>query len=300
MNNRCLLLLLLLVALMAVGVAGVAREGCAGPDCSGAAAGTGVADPTDCSQYYLCMGDGTNFVGPFPCPDGEVFDDTEKKCMDGGTCTPACVPQECHLACDGYPSSVADPKDCGKFQVCVAEDTTLSMTCPSDKPYFDGGNLTCGTDLSKCCDNLCVPYCFTAGTNIPDPLDCTSYYMCAADNSPPTDDIHMSCPVGQNFNILTGMCAKGAPCTILCDEGGVDTTLIATGITPTSGCMASLTCTELGYFPKCTTCQQEYFYCTAVGQPAASEKCSGTLVFNPDPGYPYCVLPSNCPYHPPI
>ncbi|XP_071544983.1 uncharacterized protein [Panulirus ornatus] len=304
MNNRCLLLLLLLAALMVAGVAGMQRDECQ-PDCSGKNPGDAVPDPKDCTRYYLCLDDGVYLEDPFSCPDGETFVLPEGQCKANGPCMTLCPPKECQMTCDGYPSKVADPRDCSRFYVCTDEDTVVPMSCPSDKPYFDGAALVCGTDLSACCSDPCNPFCFTAGTNVPDPLDCSRYYICSDDNVPVSEGSHMCCPVGQNFNILFGRCSEGAPCTILCDEGGVDTTPAVdtsstTSVTPTSGCLASLTCTELGYFPRCTTCQPEYFHCSAIGQPAVIEKCSGNLMFNPDPSYPYCVLPGNCPYHSPI
>ncbi|XP_071544991.1 uncharacterized protein [Panulirus ornatus] len=303
MNNRCLLFLLPLAALMALGVSGMLREGCDPADCSGKNPGDMVADPMNCTQFYFCLDDGVVLDKPYPCPDAGGFDPNAGVCTDNTTCAAPCQPS-CKMTCSGTPlEKIGDPKDCNKYYVCAGEDAVGPFPCPAEKPYFDG--TECGGDFSKCCEIICVPYCPADAGDVPDPLDCTRYYECTAAGLIADDAGHKSCPAGENFDIPTGKCTADAPCKTLCGgaEGTtepVDGSVSVTGITPTSGCLASLTCTELGYFPKCTTCQQEYFHCTAVGQPAATGKCSGTLVFNPDPDFPYCVLPSNCPYHPPI
>ncbi|XP_071544989.1 uncharacterized protein [Panulirus ornatus] len=309
MNNRCLLLLLLLVALMAVCVAGMQRDAC-DPDCTGMLPGMMVSDPTDCAKFYVCLADGLPSDESYSCLSGYFNPVTQDCSGTSPICPNLCTPKQCQMTCKTPPQYIADPKDCRKFYVCTGVSVLGPFDCPPENPLYGGTH--CGNDSTKCCSDLCYPYCFEANVNIPDPLNCTMYYGCRATGAV-EEGWHFPCPGGENFDIPSGECTSGASCTVLCGEADITTTPGVTGtatsddgnastpgVTPTSGCLASLTCTELGYFAQCPTCQHEYFRCTAIGQPAHLQQCTGNLVFNPDPAYPYCVLPTNCPYHPPI
>ncbi|XP_071545468.1 uncharacterized protein [Panulirus ornatus] len=271
------------------------RSGCQ-PDCAGKTPGDAVADPTDCRRFYICLDDGAPTDRPFSCPDDEKFDVVTSKCSSDGECATACPLLACHLSCNEVPDLIADPKDCNRFYVCTGESTEGPFQCPLEDPFFDGIVSVCGNDSSKCCTDLCFSYCLNAGVDIPDPLDCTSFYRCSA-VGPVGEDMHLACPRGENFDIPRGECASDAPCTVLCEDIMVPTSTL---VTPTPSCLDSLTCAALGYFPKCNICQPEYFYCMAIGQPALLQRCTEELVFNPHPDYPYCVLPPKCPYLPAI
>ncbi|XP_071544987.1 uncharacterized protein [Panulirus ornatus] len=294
MNNRCLLLLLPLAALMAVYVGGTHHEVCE-PDCTGRHPGDLVADPLDCTQYYVCLADGVPSAVHYHCPSGS-FDPGASDCTGPELCASVCTPKECPMTCRNPPEYIADPKDCRKFYVCTDAGVLGPYDCPSDKPFF--GDKDCGTDHSKCCSGLCYPYCFDGRVNIPDPLDCTKYYRCLAVGAV-EEDMHLTCPEGQSFDIPSGECAAGSPCTLLCDEAAMTTSRTSTTVvTPTSGCLTSLICTKPGYFAQCQDCRPDFFYCSAAGVPGSHGMCTGGLVFNPVPSYPYCISPASCPYYP--
>ncbi|XP_027234561.1 uncharacterized protein [Penaeus vannamei] len=68
--------------------------------------------------------------------------------------------------------------------------------------------------------------------------------------------------------------------------------------TSSTGCVSTFTCTAVGNFPACTTCDPKFFQCMTAGGAGILASCSGGLMFNTNSAYPYCVLPSNCPYNP--
>ncbi|XP_037798846.1 uncharacterized protein LOC119593892 [Penaeus monodon] len=70
------------------------------------------------------------------------------------------------------------------------------------------------------------------------------------------------------------------------------------GSTSSTGCLTTFTCTTAGNFPACSTCDPQYFQCTNAGIAGVLTSCNNGLVFNTNSAYPYCVLPSNCPYNP--
>ncbi|KAK3872862.1 hypothetical protein Pcinc_022117 [Petrolisthes cinctipes] len=115
---------------------------------------------------------------------------------------------------------------------------------------------------------------------VTNPRNCSEYYVCDGDENHSQQPLH--CPDGNVFSDETGECVAGPGTT-----------------TPTTGCVTSLICTSAGYFSKCPDiCQPQYFACSANGVEGIIHSCSGGLVFNTNPDYPYCILPENCPYNP--
>lgn len=161
-----------------------------------------------------------------------------------------------------------------------------------------------------------MPYCGLGDVQIIDPTDCRKYYVCLAEG-PPDPGLHFECDPGESFDIAAGRCLPGAECNILCGgweqttpgialttpSGGASTS--GGGSTTTSGgvssteppmnCVSSIICQETGLVAACDGCSPDYFSCQEVGQPGISEECAEGLVFNPNPSYPYCVLPTDCP-----
>ncbi|XP_063599181.1 protein psiA-like [Penaeus indicus] len=358
------------IVLLGVCVAGVMCVDKCSPDCTGKPAGSKVPDPKNCTQYYLCLNGEVPTDHPLWCDPGEIFDTTLNECQPGSGCTdqcPATVPN-CHFTCDGLYDLVSDPSSCSQYFVCLPHGLE-PFGCPAGAPYFNGES--CVDDKGACCSDPCTPFCEAATTQVPDPTDCTKYYICLEPGLA-SEEYHFTCDAGQNFNLVTGRCDSGASCVILCGgstvgptgssspistEPSTPSTLtskpstltpnpsnpstltpnpsnpstltptlstfssIPSTLTPspsttptltpspsvtstttetsTAGCVDSLLCTVIGAVAKCNICEQEFFYCDTVGQEAGVYTCTGDLLFNPDPAFPFCVLPTNCPYHPP-
>ncbi|KAK4328532.1 hypothetical protein Pmani_001021 [Petrolisthes manimaculis] len=138
---------------------------------------------------------------------------------------------------------------------------------------------------------------------------------------PANENTHVTCPAGQHFEVHASRCIDGTECNNVCQDGNINWpsstpkptatpgpgTPTPTGpgtptpTIPITDCINSLVCPGAGYFSMCIyTCQPQYFECSAYGATGTILTCGGDLVFNSDPDYPYCVLPSNCPYHPPL
>ncbi|XP_071544982.1 uncharacterized protein [Panulirus ornatus] len=294
MNNRCLLLLL--VALMATSTVRVLCQDSCEPDCFQKPAGELVEDPMNCTKFYISIGHDLCTDVSVPCEPGNIFDPGTKGCVAGTTCTPSCQPIACHLTCNGTLDTIADVKNCSLYYFCpVSGGMPIGpISCPADRPVFDGQN--CITDKSKCCEDFCVPFCHPGLIQVPDPKDCTKFYVCV-EEGPVDENLHFSCDSGQHFDVTEGHCVSGGTCEALCASDTPITTT-TTLVTPPSGCQNTFTCTTSGRFPQCATCQPGYFECTAPGQSGILHTCSGNLVFNLDPSYPYCVLPTNCPFSP--
>ncbi|ROT65561.1 peritrophin-44-like protein [Penaeus vannamei] len=247
------------------------------PDCTGKPAGFMVPDPMDCKQFYYCLNGEFPMDHPFPCGPGMIFDVILNKCQVGTDCTAQCptaVPN-CHFTCDATYDLVRDPSSCSQYFQCLPHGLEGPFACGSGTPYFNGEN--CVDDEGACCSDQCTAYCEAAMTQIADPKNCTNYYICLAPGLA-SEENHFP------------------PSATLTSSPSVTSTTMETS---TTVCIDSLVCTVPGAFSKCNTCDKEFFYCDTIGQEAGVYTCTGDLVFNPDPAYPFCVLPTNCPYHPP-
>ncbi|XP_063854008.1 uncharacterized protein LOC135096440 [Scylla paramamosain] len=280
---------LLLTAALLVASAGLVlgADSCT-VSCEGKNPGDQVADPYNCTQFYVCLIDGPSDI-PLPCEIGEHFEDG--KCFAGEECTPQCIPKDCNIICKNPMDFIADPLDCSQYYICDASNVPLGpLPCDSSKPYFNG--KSCTNDESQCCRQQCMAYCHSAGIQIIDPTDCHRYYICVKEG-PANPDYRQSCGSGQAFDIASGHCKQGAQCVVLCPDGaggGGDTS------TPSSSeCVSSMVCSSRGNFPKCPFCYREYFYCAGSGQTGAPQTCPDNKVF--EPSYHYCLEPNNCPLY---
>ena len=276
------------------------------PDCTGKNPYDKVEDPLDCYSYYVCTESGDPSQHSVLCPAGSHFDPNSSDC--GPTITPcenSCVQPPCHLSCSSATDVISDPFDCNVYHVCVAGVVTATYHCPSDKPYFDG--VHCVWDESKCCSELCIPYCQPGVIQAPDPKNCSNYYICLEPGHP--DEInHFTCEDNKVFDLSTASCTAGAQCRPICDSNSsghpiittTSSTITSTTPKPVPGnCMDSLTCLFQGYFPQCPTqCKPGYFYCVGAGVAGVLKQCPDGNVFNTNPSYPLCVSASNCPYYP--
>lgn len=267
-------------------------------DCAKAKPGDLVPDPKNCYNYYVCVstaGGVTSSDTSFACPDGQYFDTTSAKCADETTpCQSVCGGQ-CSLSCSEALDVLGFPGNCSKYYVCIFGGGRVLTECPVETPYFNGEN--CTTNSATCCD-FCSATCDQIGVQIPDPLDCRSYYVCVQ-TGPANPDYRGTCDHGQIFDSNLGECTAGTTCTPLCPS--TPTTTTSSPITTTTGssgdkCPNSFKCTQVGNFPRCNFCDKSYFHCSQSSGPGKIQNCPSSTVFNTNSEYPSCILPTNCPY----
>ncbi|MPC71412.1 hypothetical protein E2C01_065689 [Portunus trituberculatus] len=292
------------------------------PDCKGHSEGDFVEDPVDCTKFYVCVHEDEPSQHPIACePPTGVFDPVNGLCISGDTCVSSCGGETCHLRCRGNQDLVANPENCREYFQCDSNlDLQGPMTCPSERPYFDGWN--CVEDSWKCCTPECSPYCHTGDVQIIDPYDCTKYYICSGEG-PAHEANHHSCPHGETFQSSSSNCKAGAPCLTLCGNHPSFTTTTSsttficstfpdsTSTTPEStttsttttttdpDCVASINCPDKGNYRMCEYCNAGYFKCNAAGQVGVATVCDPGFLFNTDHNYPFCVEAAECPYTPP-
>lgn len=254
-----------------------------------------MQDPTDCHQYYYCIDATTPSDTPLSCPDDEIFNPSNTGpadvCMaDDGTCVLTCVP-DCTVFCVAPHNFVGDSEDCSVYYSCSIPDwQNHPFRCSGQTPFFDGGSETCVSVDNVCCGE-CYPYCFTAPSQIPDPTDCTRFYLCVTVGTIDSGgNSLLHCPDGEHFDNVAAVCSPTAPCYQPCTGGSS-----ITQCPDCQDCLEYMTCTKQGYFPTCTTCQSDFFHCSYVGQVAYPEKCLFGRVFDTNPDHPYCVDLSSCP-----
>ncbi|KAL3859206.1 hypothetical protein ACJMK2_009435 [Sinanodonta woodiana] len=124
-------------------------------------------DPTDCSVFYLCVGD---TAVKYTCPDGTVADVKGKTCVPEGSIQDTCTdvgsePSESYQVLKSTPScklgdSVSHSGSCAKFHVCIkAENGSLAMEereCPYPLLY-DVASAKCDNYQRVTCDNRPEP-----------------------------------------------------------------------------------------------------------------------------------------------
>lgn len=261
-----------------------------------------VADPNDCTQYYVCLGDGLVSDHSVPCDNGTYFNETEGGCIDGLECENLCGGGGgggvgCQLSCTfdtgvGELEFVSDV-NCSRYYVCFAGSVQGPFDCPAEHKYFDGEK--CGDSPAKCCNReACDPYCPSDGVVVPDPKDCHHFYYCAEEGTP--DDIfRFECPSGKIFNLQLGECSSDSKCETICNKNSSETVQPGktTTTTPSSStCTESLTCPDKGYYPVCPFCDPRFLTCGGAGEEATLHSCPGELLFHPTSHY--CILPENC------
>ncbi|XP_042880296.1 uncharacterized protein LOC122258422 [Penaeus japonicus] len=209
-----------LILVLSVAITSFASASCPPPDCNASPPPDSppyymLADPQNCHKFYYCYDDSSgNYEitdSPFWCQDhGAVFSQENQLCGNytcDVSCSGTCTPYECNPA-DAGQGKKPDPYDCSKYYSCPDDQ---AMQCEGDKPFFDGDQ--CQGDESKCCH--CKPYCHKGELfkNVPDPVDCTSYYFCVKEYDFPM--YQGTCDSG-NFNPFTAQCEENFPCVTLC------------------------------------------------------------------------------------
>ncbi|XP_071528098.1 uncharacterized protein [Panulirus ornatus] len=114
------------------------------------APGTLLANPLDCSQYKVCLEDGstidTGCSGNFP-----FFDYQTGFCSkDPSVCYDLCDPCEVYCATEG---KVPDPRDCRSYYYCDPP-VLAPFTCPENE-VFNPDHLFCEVSASGNCTNTC-------------------------------------------------------------------------------------------------------------------------------------------------
>lgn len=189
-------------------------------DCIGATGGEKVADPTNCNQYYYCIGPGQPSIVPVPCNDPLApYFDAGTSCDCSGTPAVCDSTPFCTYTCgtEDDINFVSDPDDCNLYHVCLPSGISGPLACTADEPYFDGTNEICVADEGVCCvagPPSCGVTCLAAGTQIPDPYDCTMFYLCFGEG--PANSIHASCPEGEVFDEEISDCSPTAECVEPC------------------------------------------------------------------------------------
>ncbi|XP_069179224.1 peritrophin-48-like [Procambarus clarkii] len=266
----------------------LAQRGC-DPSCDGLVPGTLVADRYDCTRYYICVNN--NEPVNALCPAGTSFNATAPICTGTLPCNNNCTLPPCSTECITEPDSFNDPKDCSTYYICIGGSPQGPFKCPANTPYYNSEKGVCGTTPSGCCRDPCAAFCTNGQLLTRDPYDCHKFYKCVT-AGPADETNHLTCTSGSNFDVVADTCLPGAVCDTLCDASQPITT------TATPECKDSMTCTSVGFFPKCTSCDQHYFECEYVNQIATVNTCEGDKVFNPDPAYPHCISPTACPFNP--
>ncbi|XP_058064606.1 LOW QUALITY PROTEIN: uncharacterized protein LOC131214247 [Anopheles bellator] len=165
-----------------------------------------VEDEDFCYRYYQCV---NGIPYPLICPNDQWFDLRRQVCdsTDNVECEPHGVlppPLPTDGICTGLTNSVQvlHPVFCNRFYICV-DQVGFPQSCAAGL-WFDESRQTCASPLEVECPNgltttpspiqgICdnVP----AGTYVPNPLDCSRYYVCV--NYYPYS---LACPGGTWFD----------------------------------------------------------------------------------------------------
>lgn len=282
------------------GGAAAAPDASCTPTCDNVDPGTRIPDPTNCQRYYICLQGGHVSDFTEECDDGEVFNEGEcenEENLECFVCAPPCkftCPQDASESMDTIEATlVADRNDCNIYYVCIPGNDPQELSCPDDKPFFNGE--VCSANENECCD-LCSSFCYERFTEIPDPTNCTNFYYCDKKGYPDETSLY-HCSVG-NFDELVGSCVENASCHEPCTP--TPPSEITT--TPTSGaavCDETFKCEKVGYFPKCLNrCDPHYYECMLndLGEYVEAQSCNNREVIHPD--RVLCVPPEYCPYPP--
>ncbi|XP_017059491.1 peritrophin-44 isoform X1 [Drosophila ficusphila] len=259
--------------------------------CANAKSPMYVADPTNCTQYAWCAGNGTLQYGN--CGEGGVYAANNQTCVWG----PAC-PQDdiCKFIKSG--SYIGDPDNCGSYISCNnGYGTAGSCTkqyynlatgmCQNANPCDGSSNndssgdssspFTVGEEVA----GVCASFWADAEEAVADKTDqtyryvsdnttCYGYFYCANSTA---SGIWNQCPAGTQFNVAKGQCVS--PAAFACKFnrcGNVNRqfmTVQYTGCRSYSICASGVqaTCQNDLYYDEinniCTQTRPSYAICTA-------------------------------------
>ncbi|KAK3871812.1 hypothetical protein Pcinc_023061 [Petrolisthes cinctipes] len=211
------------LVLQALGVTLVGGRACE-PDCTGMDPGMNVADPKNCTRYYLCLSNGVPSDVALSCPTGQKFDTLTNVCMNESNSSLSCAicPPYCQFKCppDNQAAYIAHPSDCNYYYMCGLGDPgddPMLIECPVEIPYYDGEHDHCQADPELCCGQ-CAAFCYDPFTEVADPYDCTKFYLCTESSYYPGADDHFPCSPGENFDTVSGQCSALASCFQPCES----------------------------------------------------------------------------------
>ncbi|ROT70535.1 putative chitinase 3 [Penaeus vannamei] len=104
------------------------------------------------------------------------------------------------------------PTDCSRYYVCLADGLAIEHDCEAGY-YFDYKTGMCSEDDSYCyqyCDP-CKPHCTHVYQRVPDPYNCTKFYLCTVGGS-----VSFKCPHQMVFNAESHLCEKSVNCISNC------------------------------------------------------------------------------------
>ncbi|XP_071544678.1 uncharacterized protein [Panulirus ornatus] len=262
-----------------------------------------IPDPTNCRFYYTCLPlhDGLSPVRG-QCPaERPVFDRNTLQCSKQAACIAPCQVSSSPPPLTDPSTSAGDGQACSEIGYFARSEACISTFTHC---YQANGRMM---RVSKTCPEGLVfnpidkhPYCLSP-SNCPynpdilgPPLNATT---CLHPGSFPK--CHHCCP---DF-IHCQPSASGVgyyPVATRCSGDLVFNTnprypvCVRPGQCP-SGQAPAVKCETEGNYAACRNCCKHYYHCTRDGR-ILSRTCPASLVFNPLPSYPYCVLPTNCPY----
>ncbi|XP_017071265.1 uncharacterized protein LOC108107945 [Drosophila eugracilis] len=234
--------------------------------CLGQLDGLSVPDPSDCTQFYLCMQQVPAFLQS--CTSGSFFDSVKGYCRpnDGS----------CQLAiCSGLEDGklVANPKDCRSYYSCSSQNGTRLIQCDEGQ-YFHSLLSICRVDHGQCRnvsndeDTETKPKLCSGlhGVKLPHELYCNLYYACVKGLAIPVE-----CPIQHQFNPVLSICEPESQALQPCLNGQLD-----------GNVSYVYSCGNLqdGSFLANRTDCTRYFICA--GGVATAQRCNARTFFDPE------------------
>ncbi|XP_065089045.1 uncharacterized protein LOC135710405 isoform X1 [Ochlerotatus camptorhynchus] len=170
-----------------------------------------------CTRFILCV---NGIQSLHECLNGLVFDQTISECNLAEN-APPCVEVTCPANDDpANPTFIRHPTNCRQYFICVA-GTPIQQECPPNTAFNPTtnvcdleSNVQCPATLrtkatflslvsktSSKANNRCIGN--KGIINVPDPDDCSRYYMCMNDNS-----FSVECSKGMVFDSKTNKCGN--------------------------------------------------------------------------------------------
>ncbi|XP_030571035.1 peritrophin-44 isoform X2 [Drosophila novamexicana] len=223
-----------------------------------------VAEPSDCTKYTYCFGNGKSETQT--CPTGQMYAANNNSCVWGPTC-----PQD--TLCRFMPNNifVGDPTNCNQYLQCI-NGYGVSGTCPTGFPYYNAVNNVCQkTNTCTGNNNGGVTTSTPPVTNIActdakpftkDGATCYGYLYCADGAE---ESVWGSCPFGLEFDEDAQACIS--PAATVCAFDRCQNTNL------TYAAVAGSDCRKYTYCPANTvgTCPTDFQYFDEV-----IGKCVGT------------------------
>ncbi|XP_037786301.1 mucin-5AC-like [Penaeus monodon] len=180
----------------------------------------------------------------------------------------------CHFTCRDTLEMINDQNSCSAFRVCLPDGPLGPVTCPGNT-FFHWESQTCVEDSGVCCSVACTPICTSAGVQIPDPTDCTRFYVCI-ETGQPSEDAHLTCPSGTSFDAEAQRCLADVECEAVC----------APGVTTTSAAPCTPFCSTTGVQIADPNDCTKFYICIQQGFPDEDVhgSCRPTEHFDPETG----------------